>query len=302
MNGADSQAPSGIVYAGIGDEAGTALDRQVSALHTLGWRAIELRTVDKIAVADLDDKSFAGLTDRLAAAGLDVVCLDSRIGDWSRPVTAPFEQDVAELHALAPRCRQLGTRYLRVMSYPNAGLTEAAWRAEAVRRLRVLTRYAEEHGLVLLHENCAGWAGTRGERMLELLADVASPALQLLFDTGNGVAYGYDGLALLRQIIGHVAHVHIKDAMPGPDGVTYTLPGLGAAAVADCLRTLLAHGYTGAWSIEPHLALRPHDGHDDTAESGTMLFAAYGQQLQRLVHDEVVGTSGTGDAHGQAAR
>jgi sugar phosphate isomerase/epimerase len=302
MNGADSEAPFGIVYAGIGDEAGAALDQQVSALHALGWHAIELRTVGDVAVADLDDKTFAGLADRLGEAGLDVVCLDSRIGDWSRSVTGPFEQDIAELDALVPRCRRLGTRYVRVMSYPNAGLSETAWRAEAVRRLRVLTRHAEEHGLVLLHENCAGWAGTRAERMLDLLADVASPALRLLFDTGNGVPYGYDSHALLRQIIDHVAHVHIKDAVPGPDGVTYTQPGLGVAGVADCLRTLLAHGYTGAWSIEPHLALRPHDGHDDTAESGPTLFAAYGRHLRRLVHDEVVGPSGAGAAREQAVR
>jgi sugar phosphate isomerase/epimerase len=300
MNSTADKAPPGIFYAGIGDEAGAAPEQQISALRALGWSAIELRTVDGAAVADLDDAAFAVLADQLTAAELHVVCLDSRIGNWSRPVTAPFEQDIAELRILAPRCHQLGTRYVRVMSYPNAGLAEPAWREEVVRRMRTLASYAEGQGLVLLHENCAGWAGSRADRMLELLASVDSPALRLLFDTGNGIPYGYDSLRMLREIVGHVEHVHIKDAVPGPvpagnsgqalgcDGARYTFPGHGAAAVADCLRALLAHDYTGAWSIEPHLALRPHEGRDDTAQSGPATFAAYGRELQRLVRDEVL--------------
>ncbi|EPJ34623.1 hypothetical protein STAFG_8302 [Streptomyces afghaniensis 772] len=290
--GATENAPSGrtapgIRFAGIGDEAAADLTGQLDALRRLGWTAIELRTVDGVAVADLDDRAFAGLADRIAAAGLDVVCVDSRIADWSRPITGRFEDDVRELRRLARRCATLGTRFVRVMSYPNNGLDEEEWGRRALDRMARLVRLAEQEGLVLLHENCSGWAGTRADRMRELLDRAGGPALRLLFDTGNGVPYGYDARALLDEIIDHVAHVHVKDARTGPDGqVTYTLPGAGESAVRSCLRALADHGYTGAWSIEPHTRLQPHQGQDTTAADGVAEFVRYGRCLARLVRQE----------------
>ncbi|MFE6197577.1 sugar phosphate isomerase/epimerase family protein [Streptomyces sp. NPDC057838] len=282
-------AAAGIRFAGIGDEAAADLGGQLEAFRQLGWSAVELRDVGGVAVADLDDRAFADLADRIAAAGLDVVCVDSRIANWGRPVTGPFQDDVAELRVLARRCAALGTRYVRVMSYPNSGLGDEEWGRRALTRMTLLVQQAEQHGLVLLHENCSGWAGTRADRMLELLDRAGGPALRLLFDIGNGVPYGYDARALLDDIIGHVAHVHVKDARTGPDGrVTYTLPGDGQAGVRSCLRALLEHGYTGAWSIEPHLRLRPHQGHDSTGTGGVAAFVRYGRHLERLVRRDVL--------------
>ncbi|MFF7790897.1 TIM barrel protein [Streptomyces sp. NPDC007991] len=278
------RAAPGIRFAGIGDEAAADLTGQLEALRRLGWGAIELRTVDGVAVADLDDRAFAALAHRVAAAGLDVVCVDSRIANWSRPVTGPFEEDVRELRRLAPRCAALGTRFVRVMSYPNAGLDDEEWGRRALERMTRLVRQAEQEGLVLLHENCSGWAGTRADRMRELLGRAGGPALRLLFDMGNGVPHGYDARALLDEIIDHVAHVHIKDARTGPDGqVVYTLPGEGESHVRSCLDVLVDHGYTGAWSIEPHTHLRPHQGRDTTGADGVAAFVRYGRCLERLV-------------------
>lgn len=278
--------PTGIRCAGIGDEAGSGLAAQLTALRRLGWTAIELRTIDGTAIADLDDRTFARLAASVADAGLEVVCVDSRIANWSRPVTGPFERDTAELEILAARCARLGTRFIRVMSYPNDGLDDEEWGNRVLRRLRLLAGRAQDHGLVLLHENCSGWAGTSAERMLELI-DAAGPAMRLVFDTGNGIPYGYDAHALLTQITGYVAHVHIKDAVGGPGNTVYTMPGEGDARVADCMRTLLSHGYTGAWSIEPHIVLRPHeDSSGDAVTPG--MFVAYGRRLERLIREAVI--------------
>ncbi|GHE09528.1 sugar phosphate isomerase/epimerase family protein [Streptomyces alanosinicus] len=284
-----SAPPPGIRYAGIGDEAAPGLADQLAAVRELGWHAIELRSVDGCALADLDHRAFGALTDQLAAGGTDVVCVDSRIANWSRPVTGPLEDDVDELRILAHRCAVLGTRYVRVMSYPNDGLSEPEWARRVHRRMAVLAQRAEDAGLVLLHENCAGWAGTSAERMLELLDRVGSPALRLLFDIGNGVPYGYDSAALLDAVIDHVDHVHVKDAVPTPTGeAAYTLPGQGRSQVRACLTALLRRGWTGTWSIEPHTHLRPHDGTDTREDSGTAAFVAYGRALERLVAQDVL--------------
>jgi sugar phosphate isomerase/epimerase len=270
--------------AGIGDEAAPGLDDQLRAVALFGWDAIELRTVDGAALSDLDRAARGRLVTAVHAAGVRVVCLDSRIGGWAGTVTGPFERDLTELDALAGLSGELGVRYVRVMSYPNAGLPEPLWRREVVDRLRRLADIAEAAGITLLHENCAGWAADRADRALDLLDAVASPALRLLFDVGNGVAHGYKAPDLLADLVPFVEHVHVKDAVGGGEDTTYTLPGDGVAGVRECLRLLRDGGYAGALSIEPHLATRPHE--DRWADAGGVAaFAAAGHRLAELVRD-----------------
>ena len=275
--------------AAVGDEAGPDLDSQLAAVGRLGWDLIELRNVDGHALADLPPAAFDRLVDRLAAAGLGTVCVDSRIANWARPVTGPLDLDVAELDVLAERCAALGTRYVRVMSYPNDGLPDEAWGREAIRRLRLLAGRAERAGLVLLHENCSGWAGRDADRVLRLLAEVDSPALGLVFDTGNGVEYGYDAYDLLAELLAavpdRILHVQVKDAAGTADRPDYCYPGEGQCRVADCLRLLLDCGYRGVLSVEPHLLVRPHSGNDHVERSGdgVEVVVEYGRRLAALL-------------------
>ncbi|QLJ02486.1 sugar phosphate isomerase/epimerase [Streptomyces sp. NEAU-sy36] len=269
---------------GIGDEAAPGADGQLAALRRLGWTTVELRDIDGTALADLSPAAFGSLTRRLADAGVTVTAVASRIGNWSRPVTGDFGRDLAELDVLAERCAALGCRLVRIMSYPNDGLPEADWADRVLARTAVLADRAERAGLVLVHENCAGWAGDRADRALRLLRAVDSPALRLLFDIGNGVPYGYDAPEMLRELAPHVAHVHVKDAVRLPDGSTaYTLPGEGEAGVARCLRILADHGYTGALSLEPHLAVRPHEGLARAGADAADLFVRAGRALAALL-------------------
>jgi sugar phosphate isomerase/epimerase len=289
---APGEAAPGVLYAGIGDEAGASLDDQIAALTRLGWGLIELRSVDGTPLADLDDATFHRCAVRLAEAGLQTACVDSRIAGWARPIDHDFAADLAELEVLHRRCEVLGTRYVRVMSYPNAGLDEDAWGRETFRRLRILAGRAEEYGLVLLHENCSGWAATSAARMVRLLEEVDSPALALLFDTGNGIAYHYDAHEVLRELVAavpdRIGHVHVKDA-DGPYGdAVYTWPGEGRVRLADSLRLLLDSGFVGTWSIEPHVRVRPHEGLADAGADGVDLFAEYGRRLERLVRESVL--------------
>ncbi|QIZ38858.1 sugar phosphate isomerase/epimerase [Saccharopolyspora sp. ASAGF58] len=278
------QPPVPNPLAGIGDEAAAALTDQITAVKRLGWSAIELRTADGIALADLDAKQFSSVLRTVRAADLDVVCLASRIGNWSRTITSPFADDIHELDVLAERCHQLGTRLIRIMSYPNDGLPDTEWRDRALARVTRLAERAAEHGVTLVHENCAGWAGSNADRMLELVREAGGASLRLLFDTGNGVEYGYDSHDLLRRILPHVAHVHIKDAIGAPGDAAYVLPGEGQCRVAESLRLLIASGYPGALSIEPHLLNRPHEG-VQAAGSDAEPFVQAGRCLETLLNE-----------------
>ena len=273
-------------FAGIGDEAAPDLAGQLAATRALGWHAVELRSIGGLALADLPDQQFHAVAEVLRAEQITVPCVDSRIGNWARPITTPFHQDLAELDILTRRCAELGTRYVRIMSYPNDGLASGVWRRRVVDRIRRLTERAEQAELVLLHENCSGWAGTSAERTLDLIEAADSPALRVLFDTGNGVAHGYSGIDLLRDLAPYVEHVHVKDAVPVAGGALYTVPGAGRARVADCLRLLADTGYSGFLSIEPHLAIQPHEGHAVAGEGTADRFVWAGRCLEMLVRDE----------------
>jgi sugar phosphate isomerase/epimerase len=273
--------PAEPALAGIGDEAATALPTQVAAVERLGWSGIELRAVDGQPLGDLTSEHFTTARRAVRDAGLAVPCLDSRIGNWARPITAPLREELRELDVLAGRAHALGARYLRIMSYPNDGLAEPEWRERVLDRIARLAERAAQHDVVLAHENCSGWAGSDPERMLMLTE--AAPGLRLLFDTGNGVAHGYESLDVLRKILPHVAHVHVKDAVGGASRVTFVAPGDGQAQVAECLRLLLGSGYRGALSLEPHVVTRPHEG--VAAEDATEPFVHAGQRLQQLLRE-----------------
>ncbi|PYC80590.1 sugar phosphate isomerase/epimerase [Streptomyces tateyamensis] len=280
-------------YCGITDEAAADLAGQLAAARELGWQAIELRTVDGQPLDLLSRPAFARAAARIAEAGLTVPVVASRIGGWARPISCDLDQELVELTVLADRCTALGTRYLRIMSYPNDALPEQEWEREVLRRIRVLARRAAELGVVLLHENCSGWAGRDGGRALRLLdAAGGTDHFGLLFDTGNGAAHGYRPLELLRTLAPYVRHVQVKDAVRRGDQVEYRVPGQGTAELADCLRLLLDTGYQGHLSIEPHLVHRPHEGFRAPAAVCRAEFAACGQALRSLAEAVVAGEPG----------
>ncbi|RAJ31967.1 sugar phosphate isomerase/epimerase [Kitasatospora sp. SolWspMP-SS2h] len=275
-------------FGGIGDEAAPDLAGQLDALEQLGWSELELRTVDGIWIADLPLGRVTALARTLRRRGVRVCGLASRIGNWASDVTDGHGPEERELAALAERAALLGTDRVRVMSYPNGtGLPAAEWRRRVLERMRRVAAGAGRGGLVALHENCAGWGGASAENALDLLASVDSPGLRLLHDTGNGAAYGYDGFELLRRTVGHVDHVHLKDAVGHGADTRYVLPGAGDARLAESLRLLTARGWRGVWSLEPHLATRPHQGlaADGGTDSG---FVAAGRALTDLIEREVL--------------
>lgn len=246
---------------GIGDEATAGGLAQVAVHTSLGLAGLELRTVDGRGLHELPQREVGSLAAAVHDAGLTVPVVDTPVGNWATTVATNLAAEVDVLIGSARAAARFGCRRLRVMSYPSDGRPQAQWRAEALRRMRVLATVAEDHGVLLLHENCHGWAGRGAAATLELLSTVDSPALRLLFDVGNGVAYGYDPFEFLRAVLPHVEHVHVKDAVLSPSGeATFVLPGRGAARLAECVTLLEQHGYRGWYSIEPHVALIPHLG------------------------------------------
>jgi sugar phosphate isomerase/epimerase len=274
--------------AGFADEVSVELDDQIAALLALGWKGIEIRLVGKgVHFDDVTDAQFEAVYEQLRAAGVQIVAYGSQIANWSRKVSGPFDIDLAELRRIAPRMQRTGTRLVRIMSYPNDGWSESDWRRETVRRLRELSRIAEANGIILGHENCDGWMGQSADTTLAALADVDSPALKLIFDTGNPVTYGQDSWAFYQAVREHVVHVHIKDYCvdpSAPGGYRATFPGEGAGRVREIVADLKHRGYDGWFSIEPHIVSVIHEGRDAAGQEAQAhaVFVEYGKRFMEL--------------------
>ncbi|HEX2952048.1 MAG TPA: sugar phosphate isomerase/epimerase family protein, partial [Armatimonadota bacterium] len=201
-----------------------------------------------------------------------------------RPITNDFSVDVEEMKRAIPRMQRLGTKIIRCMSYPNDGLSDEAWRDEAVRRLRELAKMAEDGGVILAHENCNGWGGESPENSLEMLERIDSPAFKLIYDTGNPFMHKQNAVEYLRKVIDHVVHVHIKDGYLDGEKPVFTYPDEGSCKVGECIRILIEHGYDAGYSIEPHIAAIIHTGEvgEDRATTMWKSYLEYGRRLMAV--------------------
>lgn len=272
-----------LILGGIGDEAGVSLRDQIAAHHDLGWRHMELRSIDAVPLAELAPARDGDIADLLSDNGIVVPVLCSRIGNWESTVGGDIGRDCDELGRLIALADYLGSRFIRIMSYRDDGRDPQAWADDVKRRIGMLVQMAERAGQVLLLENCAGWAGASASRILDLIRSADSSALRVLFDIGNPVAYGYDGVAFLNAVVPHVAHVHVKDAMRRSGDTVFCAPGAGDARLRECVEILMRAGYGGMWSIEPHLKLIPHQHVFASADELRASYVAYGRAVEALL-------------------
>jgi len=265
---------------GIGDEAAVELVRQIAIHRKLGLTGLELRGVDGRGVHELTDAEADAAAQAVAEAGLTVPAVATPLGTWAVTVAVSDESEVDILRRAVRNAKRFGCRSLRIMSYPNDGRPETEWRAEAIRKVRVLAEVAAELDVQLLHENCNGWAGTSAERSLELLSEV--DGLRLLFDIGNGIAYGYPSPPFLREVLPYVDHVHVKDGHTEQGEAVFCWPGEGQAELAECLRLLREFEYQGWYSVEPHIAKIPHLGVSGDPDRMAEGYLEYVRRLRKV--------------------
>jgi sugar phosphate isomerase/epimerase len=287
-------------FSGIGDEAANRIDDQIRAIKALGWENLEARGVEvpgfpKANIHDIPDAAFDLLVQKVSAAGVKVNCFGSAIGNWGKKIDEPFDSSLGEARRAIPRMVRLGTKFVRVMSFAVRP-EEDQMAAERFRRLRELTKMFLDHGLQPVHENCMNYGGMGWPFTLELLEQV--PGMKLVFDTANPVFNDdrskpkpwskQDPWEFYQHVKDHVVHVHVKDARwnRAKNDADYTMPGEGEGRVRDILADLIRSGYSGAISIEPHVAVVFHDTSVQTSDEDMFnSFVEYGRRLMALVED-----------------
>lgn len=274
-------------FSGISDEAGQAIETQINAHKELGWTHLELRLVNGTNLTQVPDTVFDEVYRKVTEAGMKVSCFGSAIANWARPITCDPNIDLDDLKGAIPRMKKFGTPFIRVMSYPNdpkSPIPEPEWRKEAIRRVKEMARMAEDAGIILAHENCSGWGGLSAENSNILLREVNSPALKVVFDTGNPVTYRQDAWEYYLAVFDSIVYVHVKDAKIVDGKEVYTYCGEGDGYVKEIVADLLKKGYNGGFSIEPHLAAVIHTGQKASNEENLyQSYVEYGRRLKRIV-------------------
>jgi len=281
---------------GFADEAASSIEGQIKATQELGWGNIEARTINGTQIHDISEAEFDDVVGKLEEAGIKISCFGSAVANWSKRIDEPFESSLTEARRAIPRMQKLGTRLIRIMSFAvrQERQPDDQMEQERFRRLRELVQMFTEAGTTAVHENCMNYGGMSYQHTLKLLDNV--PGLKLVFDTGNPVFIAdrsqpkpyprQSSWEFYRNVKEHVVYVHIKDARWDEDKqeAVYTFAGDGDGDVYEIVKDLLAGGYDGGFSMEPHLAVVFHDESVTASENIKLAsYVEYGRRFEKLL-------------------
>lgn len=281
---------------GFADEASGSIEGQIKATRELGWNSIESRGIGGTNIHDLPDAEFDRVAGLLADNGIGINCFGSAVANWAKQITDPMDSSLAETRRAIPRMQRLGTKLIRIMSF--AVLKDRAiddqMEAERFKRVRELHALFTDAGITPVHENCMNYGGMGWTFTLRLLENV--PGLKLVYDTGNPVFtpdYAkpkpwprQSSWEFYSHVRDHIAYIHIKDGIWHEETQTqeFTYPGKGNGDVRRIMKDLLARGYEGGISIEPHLAKVFHEDTKEVLESAmSASYIEYGRQMERMI-------------------
>jgi sugar phosphate isomerase/epimerase len=240
-----------VILSGFADEISPEPAEQLATLAAESISHLELRSAWSTNVADLSDAEVAAFRQVLDDAGVAVSAIGSPIGKID--LDAPLGPELERMRRIAAVAAQFGTQIVRVFSFfvPPSEPPERH-RQQVIDRMGALTRIAEEHSIVLAHENEKEIYGDVPQRCADLIATVGSPALRATFDAANFVQCGVrphtEAYELLRP---YLVYLQVKDALATTGEVVPA--GQGDGEVRQTLAALRDSGFAGYVSLEPHL-------------------------------------------------
>ncbi|MDC7241450.1 MAG: sugar phosphate isomerase/epimerase [Spirochaetales bacterium] len=295
-------------YTGFADEAGTGIEAQIKATKALGWTRIESRNIDGTNIHDLSDADFDRVAGILKDEGVTINCFGSTVANWSRDPRSEedYQRSVDELKRAIPRMERLGCTMIRGMSFTrlrDASLYTEELEESIFKKVNALVSICEDAGIYYMHENCANYGGMSSDHTLRLLDHINSPNFKLVFDTGNplnsidyreghqkSMQSAWQFYSAVKEF---VAYVHIKDGRfveLQPDEIfnkaEWTFPGEGEGFVKEIVRDLLASGYEGGFSMEPHMQLVYHEDSGSAPEELKFNnYMEYGRRFMKIVEE-----------------
>ena len=166
---------------------------------------------------------------------------------------------------------------------------------ERFRRLREIRQMFVDAGITPVHENCNNYGGMGWQFTLKLLENV--PGLLLVFDTGNPVFSDDRGKPkpwpkqssweFYQHVREHIAYIHIKDGYwdARQQKSVFTFPGEGQGDTRRIVRDLMARGYDGGISIEPHMGSVFHEPEKGRSLDAVGIYVEYGRRMEQMISE-----------------
>jgi len=271
-----------LVLSAFADEISPHLDQQVATLARLNVPGLDLRSVAGNNVLNLSDAQLDEVSEACAKQGLHIQAIGSPVNKV--PMTGSNQpQELAKLERAIHAARRTGTNLIRIFTpevdpkdFENAWIVMEAWMAEQI-------QLAEDHGMVLLHENDAKFFGAYPDNARRLFERFAGPSFLAAFDFANTVLIGYRAMDdWFPWLLPHLHTLHIKDAIESEKRVVPA--GEGDGQMVETLRWLIEHGWSGPLTIEPHLASAGKFG----GFSGEQLFEEATNALRKVMEQSGV--------------
>ena len=238
-----------------------------AALRTisgLGFDEIDLGALPGVCdhvPYNLDAAAVAVVTADVVASGLTVRSVNGDIGDLNAVLDTDQQADrERHLEALLTLTANTGANALVL---PCGALSHEPVRSlekdldEIAAQLTHAAQRAAEFGVELWTESLHFLRFCWNLERAELLAQrLAGTGVGIVMDFSHIVAAGEDPLEYLERHQGRIAHVHLRDAVPGHSNLSI---GNGQADFAAGLQALAASGYTGHFSLELETRDVTHD-------------------------------------------
>ena len=243
--------PGYIRLSGFSDEAADSFKEQLDCMEELGLRYIELRNADGVSCGDFTPQQRKNIREMLQERGIQVSSIGSPIGKIE--VGEPLEPHFECFRRVVELAQELQTPYIRMFSFfiPREKDPED-YRNFVLENLFRMKEYAEKENVILLHENEKDIYGDTSDRCRFLMEKLYGPHFQAVFDFANFIQCKQDTWEAYEKMKPYIAYVHIKDALMENGKVVP--PGAGDGQLRKILGALKEEGYSGFFSMEPHLS------------------------------------------------
>ena len=226
---------------------------QVKYLARENVRHIEPRFLGGKNIMDLGSDELAEAKQMMSDYGLSASAIGSPIGKVK--VDEPFGPHLDKFKHSVELAEFFGAPFIRMFSYypPEGGRIEDH-RSEVMDRMAAKVDALGDSDVVMVHENEADIFGHTAENCVEMVEQVGSEKLRLVYDPANFV-WG-EKIVNATEVCWpvmkpYVVHIHIKDWKLGAD--TGSVPGEGDGQVKELLAELASIKYEGCLTMEPHL-------------------------------------------------
>ncbi len=187
---------------------------------------------------------------QLAALKLDLPCLMVNLS-----LTADDKAHAVNLQSIADAAqvaRDMNAAQPPIIETVCGG-KPATWeqqKAGMVEKLHAWAEVAEKEKTTIAIKAHVGSAVNSPERLLWLLEQVKSPAIQVAYDYSHFELQGIDMEESMKLLLPRTKFIHVKDSTGEPSKFQFLLPGEGRTDYVKYFTALKKHGYTGPVVVE----------------------------------------------------